>query len=124
MEALACWIRASPLFSLDIAPDRVYCLRAEDQAYPQESRCGTRQASGRSYPDARRLGAPLGRMDEADRPKDVELQRIKNGLTQCIADAFTSTNANWQIPPIEPDAEGSVRGTGLVDPRFEGAPHY
>ena len=66
----ACWLRASPLFSLGIAPDRVYCLRAEDRAYPRGNRRGTRQASGRSYPDARRLGAPLGRMDETDRPKD------------------------------------------------------
>jgi hypothetical protein len=66
----ACWLWASPLFSLGIAPDRVYCLRAEDRAYPRGNRRGTRQASGRSYPDARRLGAPLGRMDETDRPKD------------------------------------------------------
>ena len=69
---------------------------------------------------ARLSGGWTKRIDQ----RIVELQRIKNGLTQCIADAFTSTNANWQIPPIEPDAEGSVRGTGLVDPRFEGAPHY
>ena len=48
------WVWASPLFSLGIAPDRVYRLRAEDRAYPRGNRRGT------------------------------QLQRMKDGLTQCI----------------------------------------
>ena len=117
----ACWLRASPLFSLGIAPDRGYCLRAEDRAYPRRNRRGTRQASGRSYPDARRLVAPLGRIDETDRPKDRRTPAYQGRLDANVsdADAFPSTNANWQIPLIEPDAEGPVRGIGLADRRLD-----
>ena len=34
------------------------------------------------------------------------------------AGAYPSTNANWRIPSIESDAEGPVRGIGLV-PRLK-----
>ena len=63
---------------------------------------------------ARLSGGWTKRIDQ----RIVELQRIKDGLTQCIGcGCLPSTNANWRIPPIEPDVEGPVRGIGLVDRR-------
>jgi hypothetical protein len=63
-------LRASALSAIRAASHCVHCLRAADRACARGNRYGTRQASYRSYSRPQGLGAPFGRMDEADRPED------------------------------------------------------
>ena len=61
---------------------------------------------------ARLSGAWTKRVDQMI----AELQRLRDGLTQCIGcGCLRSTNAGGQIPPIRPDAADPAHATGLVE---------
>ena len=96
---------------------RLYRLRAEDRAHSSGDRRGTREASLRPHSRPEGLGAPLRRMDEADRSQDrrasASPRRARSVHRMRLP--FDRQMRACQSSPIEPGVADPGRGTGSAE---------